>query len=96
MKTASHHDCLQEWGKKLDTLGVTWDTFRHDKEALTKEMLRAGIPLLATLDIVQLATKEAKRATTPLAIWRICPFLRESVVETLLVVSRKLWPLMGI
>ena len=69
VKAAKQHACFRQWGDKLVALGASWDSFRRDKREITEDLVQGGIPTLAARDIVDIASKEVKRTTSPMAIF---------------------------
>lgn len=69
-KGAKHQACLNQWGKKLLELGVSWESFRREnKQETIDDLVQGGIPIVVARDIVTIASKEIERSSAPMAIF---------------------------
>lgn len=68
--SSSTHDCVRDNADRLVELGVSWDSFlSRDPDAIAKDLVNGGIPLVAAKDIVAVAAAAAKRSEAPMAIF---------------------------
>ena len=69
MKSSPQYPCLQHWADRLVALGASWDSFRRNRNEVVDDLIKGGIPLLASRDIVDIASEAVLRSNAPMAIF---------------------------